>query len=81
MDKGRCKREMKVTYDPEADIIYMVLRDGEVYDSREENEDIRLEYDKEGQLIGIEIMNARANLIAAIAKEISREINNALQTR
>ncbi|BAJ50119.1 conserved hypothetical protein [Candidatus Caldarchaeum subterraneum] len=72
---------MKVTYDPEADIIYMVLRDGEVYDSREENEDIRLEYDKEGQLIGIEIMNARANLIAAIAKEISREINNALQTR
>ncbi|MDJ0270639.1 MAG: DUF2283 domain-containing protein [Aigarchaeota archaeon] len=72
---------MKVTYDPEADIIYVALRDGEVYDSREENEDIRLEYDKEGQLIGIEIMNARANLIAAIAKEISREINNNLQIR
>lgn len=72
---------MKVTYDPEADIIYMVLRDGEIYDSREENEDVRLEYDKDGQLIGIEIMNARTNLIAAIAEEISREINNALQTR
>ncbi|MDJ0272632.1 MAG: DUF2283 domain-containing protein [Candidatus Caldarchaeum sp.] len=72
---------MKVTYDPEADIIYMVLRDGEIYDSREENEDVRLEYDKEGHLIGIEIMNARTNLIAAIAEEISREINNALQTR
>ena len=72
---------MKVTYDPETDIIYIVLRDGDVYDSKEENEDIRLEYGKKGELIGIEIMNARANLITSIAKEISREINSTLEIK
>ncbi|GBC68611.1 hypothetical protein HRbin01_00294 [archaeon HR01] len=81
MDKSREERSMKVTYDPETDIIYIVLRDGEVYDSKEENEDIRLEYGKKGELIGIEIMNARANLITSIAKEISREINSTLEIK
>ena len=72
---------MRITYDPEADVLYIVLREGEVYDSREENEDIRLEYDKNGQLIGIEIMNVKTNLITAIAKEISQKINNTLQIK
>jgi len=72
---------MRVTYDPEADIIYLVLREGEVHDSKEANEDVRLEYDKEGQLIGIEIMNAKTNVIATIAKEISQKINNTLQIK
>jgi len=72
---------MRVTYDPEADILYIFLKEGEVYDSREENEDIRLEYDKKGQLIGIEIMNAKTNIITTIAKEISREIVNELEIK
>jgi len=72
---------MRVTYDPEADILYIFLKEGEVYDSREENEDIRLEYDKKGQLIGIEIMNAKTNIITIIAKEISREIGNELELK
>ena len=72
---------MRVTYDPEADIIYLVLREGEVHDSKEANEDVRLEYDKEGQLIGIEIMNAKTNVIATIAKEILQEINSTLATK
>ena len=65
---------LKVTYDPEEDILYIVVREGRVFDSREIDEDIRLEYDKDGEVAGIEIMNARRNLAKSLAQEIAKEI-------
>jgi len=66
---------LKVNYDPEEDILYIIVKDGPVFDSREIDEDIRLEYDKSGEVAGVEIMNARRNIAQALAREISREIS------
>ena len=65
---------MKVNYDPEEDILYIVVKKGQVFDSKEIDEDIRLEYDKSGEVAGIEIMNARRNRAKTLAQEIAKEI-------
>lgn len=49
---------MNVRYDPEADILYILIKEGEVSDSDEVDEDIWVEYDKEGKIAGIEIWSA-----------------------
>ena len=52
---------MKITYDKEANAAYISLKDinaGEVKRTVELKEDIMLDFDKQGKLIGIEILNA-----------------------
>jgi len=65
---------LKVNYDSEEDVLYIVVREGRVFDSKEIDEDIRLEYDEKGEVAGIEIMNARRNIAKILAQEIAREI-------
>lgn len=65
---------MKINYDAEEDILYIIIREGPIVDSKELDEDIRVEYDLKGEIAGIEIMNAR-NIAKAIAKEIAAIIN------
>jgi uncharacterized protein YuzE len=66
--------DLKVNYDPEEDILYIVVKEGPIFDSKEIGEDIRLEYDKSGEVAGLEIMNARKNIARTLAQEIAREI-------
>ncbi|WP_240911978.1 MULTISPECIES: DUF2283 domain-containing protein [unclassified Thermococcus] len=49
---------MKVRYDPRADILYILIREGPVADTDEVDEDVWFEYDEEGNIVGIEIWNA-----------------------
>jgi uncharacterized protein YuzE len=65
---------LKVNYDSEEDILYIIVKEGPVFDSKEIDEDVRLEYNKSGEVAGIEIMNARRNLAKTLAQEIAREI-------
>ncbi|MEM1585976.1 MAG: DUF2283 domain-containing protein [Candidatus Bathyarchaeia archaeon] len=65
---------MRINYDAEEDILYIVIREGPIVDSKELDEDIRVEYNLKGEIAGIEIMNAR-NIAKAIAKEIAAIIN------
>jgi len=65
---------LKISYDPEEDILYIVVKEGSIFDSREIDDDIRLEYDKKGDVAGLEIMNARKNIAQIFAREIAREI-------
>jgi uncharacterized protein YuzE len=56
---------MKVTYDKEVDAAYIYL--DETVESKSERtkqikEDIILDFDKKGQLIGIEVLNAKKQL-------------------
>lgn len=67
-------RPLKLNYDHEEDILYIVVKEGQVFDSKEIDEDIRLEYDKNGEVAGIEIMNARKNLAKPLAQEIAKEM-------
>ncbi len=63
---------MKVRYDPKADILYILIREGPVADTDEVDEDVWFEYDEEGNVAGIEIWNAGENVIRKSLLEIER---------
>ncbi len=63
---------MKVRYDPKADILYILIREGEVFDTNEVDEDVWIEYDENNEIIGIEIWNAGENVIMNALKEIRK---------
>ena len=63
---------MKVTYDPEVDVLRILLRDTTVDESDEDKPGIILDYDKEGNVIGIEVLNASQRV------ENPREVNYAV---
>jgi uncharacterized protein YuzE len=48
---------MKATYDPEVDILNIVLKDAPIEESDESKPGVILDFDKDGNVIGIEILN------------------------
>lgn len=68
---------MKAHYDPDVDILYLVIRRGPIRDSRELDEDIRVEYDKNGTIVGIEISNAGKNLARPLSATIAKQLRAA----
>ena len=49
---------MKVAYDPEVDVLHILLRNVPVQESDEDKPGVILDYDKEGNIVGIEILDA-----------------------
>ncbi|HLB26388.1 MAG: DUF2283 domain-containing protein [Dehalococcoidia bacterium] len=49
---------MKITYDPEADALYIRLREVELADSMDVEEGVTVDLDNEGHIAGIEILDA-----------------------
>ena len=49
---------MKVTYDPEVDILRILLSDAPIEESDEDKPGVILDYDKEGNVVGLEILEA-----------------------
>jgi uncharacterized protein YuzE len=49
------KSKMKVHYDPEADILYIVIKEGPIKDTVEADDDIFIEIAEDGSTAGIEI--------------------------
>lgn len=49
---------MKVTYDAGVDVLRIVLRDSPVEESDEEKPGMVIDYDKHGNVVGIEILDA-----------------------
>jgi uncharacterized protein YuzE len=48
---------MKVQYDPQADAMYIRLAAGEVADSDEVREGVVIDYDAQGRVLGIELLD------------------------
>lgn len=49
---------MKIKYDKEVDVLYIVFSEEKIKESDEEKSGIILDYDKSGAIVGIEILNA-----------------------
>jgi uncharacterized protein YuzE len=49
---------MKVTYDPEVDVLHIVLNNVPVKASDQNQPGVIIDYDQEGNLIGLEILEA-----------------------
>ena len=49
---------MKVTYDPEVDVLRILLSDAPVEESDEDKPGVILDYDKDGNVVGLEILQA-----------------------
>ena len=49
---------MKVTYDATVDVLRVILRDVPVEESDEDKPGVILDYDAEGNMVGLEILNA-----------------------
>ena len=54
---------MKVKYDKETDILYIRLSDIAIDESDEDKNGIILDYSANGQLVGIEVLNASKTTI------------------
>ncbi len=49
---------MKVTYDPEVDALRIVFRNAPIEESDEDKPGVILDYDKDGNVVGLEVLNA-----------------------
>ena len=62
---------MEIRYDPEADAMYIKLREGEYEISEEIREGIIVDFDKNNKIIGIEILDAKERLSPSSVAEMS----------
>jgi uncharacterized protein YuzE len=53
---------MKLNYDPDTDSLYIDLSDQPSVETREVSEGVLLDYDAQGNLVGIDIDNASAKV-------------------
>jgi uncharacterized protein YuzE len=69
---------MKIGIDKEADAAYIYVKsrieDGEVAKTIEVNNNIILDFDADGKLIGIEILNASKNLTKDFLNSVSQKV-------
>ncbi|HUB26256.1 MAG TPA: DUF2283 domain-containing protein [Tepidisphaeraceae bacterium] len=49
---------MKVTYDVETDTLRVIFRNSPIQESDEDKPGVILDYDKEGNIVGLEILDA-----------------------
>lgn len=49
---------MKVTYDPEVDVLRIVFSNSPVEESDEDKPGVILDYDKDGNIVGLEVLDA-----------------------
>ena len=63
---------MRVEYDHEADILYIRVREEEVKDTVDLNDDIWADLNEKGEIVGIEIWQARKHVISEILKFLEK---------
>jgi uncharacterized protein YuzE len=49
---------MKINYDPEVDVLTVEFSNAEIQESDEDKPGVVLDYDKDGNVVGLEILNA-----------------------
>ncbi len=59
----------KVTYDADVNAAYIRLSSTDVFESEEVSPDVVFDFDTEGHIVGIELLNARDQLTADMLVE------------
>jgi len=49
---------MKVTYDPDVDVLRILFSNAPIEESDEDKPGVILDYDKDGNVVGLEVLNA-----------------------
>jgi uncharacterized protein YuzE len=49
---------MKVTYDPDVNVLRILFRDVPIEESDEDKPGVIIDYDKDGNIVGLEVLNA-----------------------
>lgn len=49
---------MKITYDPEVDVLRIVFSNAVILESDEEKPGVIIDFDKDGNVVGLEILDA-----------------------
>ena len=65
---------MKISYDPKYDVMYMKFSEGKVEDTVEVEPNILVDYGDNGEIRGIEILNASTIMTANPLKAIVTKI-------
>jgi len=64
---------MKITYDPEADVLHIALRDAPAADGMDVEKGVTVDLDKGGHIIGVEILDASQKLTPEELVNVSYE--------
>ncbi len=59
---------MKISYDEEADALYIKLKEGEVVKTKEVDKNTMLDYDRQGNLLGIELLFIKERMPQVLKK-------------
>ena len=62
---------MKVTYDPEVDVLRILLSDAPIEESDEDKPGVILDYDKDGNVVALEILERVATVRALLTVGLS----------
>ena len=71
---------MKIRYDEEANALYIKLQERKYYESDEIQDGFILDYDVEGNIIGIEILDVDKYLTVSDLATVNFEINHRLSS-
>jgi uncharacterized protein YuzE len=63
---------MKSRYDAESDILYLLIKEGQIKDTVEVSEDMFIEYDENDEPVGIELWKARVNVFGELFKYMNK---------
>ena len=60
---------MKVLYDPEVDVLRILLSDAPIEERDEDKPGVILDYDKDGNVVGLEILDASKSVDRPLSVE------------
>ena len=62
---------IRIRYDADANAAYMRLSESRIIDSAEISPNVILDYDADGHIVGIELLDARTQLSADLLSEVA----------
>lgn len=73
--------KMRVRYDPEADILYILVKEGSTKETIEVSDDLFVEYDEDDHIVGIELWQARKNLLPELMSYVEQATTAAVDVK